>query len=212
MWRRRPNRHVPPFGHVVDSAMLSRGANTLIRTFVPQGRRLGDGPCRGSCTLPHERPRRTGRIPGARDVRVRRASVPCIANHRQRRGRSDGRPGVAGRSGLALAGVVVAAVLAGCSGQSLDTNGVKVLVGERASGGMDAQGGGRLEVVDGCLGARATVIVWPFGTRIVDDDPITVGGGYVLEHSSTARESGPFEVAGVTFPAGCAEHDVFLAS
>lgn len=132
------------------------------------------------------------------------------------------------RWGLTLSGVVVAAALAGCSGQSLNTNGVTVLVGERANGGMAAQGGGRLEVLDGCLGASGTVIVWPFGTEIVDNDPITidipengtfalgddvtVSGGYVLEHSSTARESGPFEVAGVTVPRGCAEHDIFLAT
>lgn len=103
-----------------------------------------------------------------------------------------------------------------------------VLVGERANGGMAAQGGGRLEVLDGCLGASGTVIVWPFGTQIVDDDPITieipengtfalgddvtVGGGYVLEHSSTDREAGPFQVAGVTVPKACADHDIFLAT
>ena len=132
------------------------------------------------------------------------------------------------RWALALSGVVVAAALAGCSGQSLNTNGVTVLVGERANGGMAAQGGGRLEVLDGCLGASGDVIVWPFGTEVVDDDPLTiqipedgsfavgdemtVAGGYVLEHSSTARDAGPFEIAGVTIPTACAENDIFLAT
>ena len=83
-------------------------------------------------------------------------------------------------------------------------------------------------MVDGCLGASGDVIVWPFGTKVVREDPLTiqipdngtfalgdqvaVAGGYVLEHSSTARDAGPFDVAGVTVPTACAEHDIFLAT
>ena len=71
------------------------------------------------------------------------------------------------------------------------------------------------------------MVVWPFGTKVVDTDPLTieipekgtfalgqevnVGGGFVLEHSSSARTSGPLEVSGVTVPTDCADHDVFLA-
>lgn len=131
--------------------------------------------------------------------------------------------------GWLLAGLA----LAGCGGgEVLSAGGVSVLVAERASGGMDALGGGVLEVVGGCLGAGGAVIVWPHGTSVADDDPLTiripgngtfgigdevaVGGGYVLEHSSApgetpARTPAPFEVAGVMVPADCAEHDVFLA-
>ncbi|MCF6509108.1 hypothetical protein E9549_17115 [Blastococcus sp. MG754426] len=102
-----------------------------------------------------------------------------------------------------------------------------VLVSEQTGSGMDALGGGRLEVVGGCLGAGGSVIVWPHGTEVVDEDPITVdvpgygtydlgdevevAGGFVLEHSSQDEPPGSFDVAGVTVPAGCAEHDVFLA-
>lgn len=81
---------------------------------------------------------------------------------------------------------------------------------------MDALGGGRLEVVGGCLGAGGSVIVWPHGTKVVNEDPLTigipdngtftlgeevrVGGGYVLEHSPGSRAADPFEVAGRPFP------------
>ncbi len=72
------------------------------------------------------------------------------------------------------------------------------------------------------------VIVWPHGTEVVGDNPPTVdipdygtftvgdrvlvGGGFVIEHSSDDIEPGPYEVAGVTFPAACAKHDIFLAN
>jgi hypothetical protein len=117
-------------------------------------------------------------------------------------------------------------LLAGCGGQVISAGGVTVLVSEFPSG-MDADGGGRLEVLGGCLGASGSVIVWPYGTRVVDDDPLTIevpdngtfglgdevqlGGGWVLEHSSDNVEPGPYEVGGVTVPAECAEHDIFLA-
>jgi hypothetical protein len=117
--------------------------------------------------------------------------------------------------------------LFGCAGKVIVAGDVSVLVSERATSGMDALGGGQLEVVGGCLGADGTVIVWPPGTEVVNEDPLTidipdsgtftlgdrvqVGGGYVLEHSSDGPAAGPFEVAGVTVPSSCAEHDVFLA-
>lgn len=112
-------------------------------------------------------------------------------------------------------------------GEVVEAAGVSVLVSESSDGGMDALGGGRLEEVGGCLGASGTVIVWPHGTDVVEEDPLTidipdygtfalgdevqVAGGYVLEHSSDDVEPGRFQVAGVSVPAPCAEHDVFLA-
>jgi hypothetical protein len=102
-----------------------------------------------------------------------------------------------------------------------------VLVSGRPKAGMDALGGGRLEVVGGCLGASGSVIVWPQGTEVIDEDPlqidvpdygtfnvgdeVRVGGGYLLEHSAVDVEPGPYEVAGVIVPASCAEYDIFLA-
>ena len=66
---------------------------------------------------------------------------------------------------------------------------VTVLVGERSREGMEALLPGRLAVIDGCLGleseevAASYVVVWPHGTEVVDEDPLTIsvsGGG---EHS-----------------------------
>lgn len=118
-------------------------------------------------------------------------------------------------------------LLSACEGQVISAGDVTVLVSERTGAGMEALGGGRIEVVGGCLGARGSVIVWPHGTEVVKEEPLTidipnygtfalgdevqVGGGYVLEHSSSNVEPGPYEVGGVTVPAECAEHDIFLA-
>lgn len=106
--------------------------------------------------------------------------------------------------------------------------GVTVLVSERTPYAMDALGGGRLEILGGCLGASGSVIVWPYGTEVVKNEPLTIdiptygtfalgdrvriGGGYVLEHSSHDVERGEYQAGGVTVPADCAKHDIFLAS
>ena len=124
-------------------------------------------------------------------------------------------------------GLLCCTVLTGCSGKAIDAHGVTVLVSGRASSGMDAALTANLEVVGSCLGAGGAVVIWPFGTKVVDEDPLTieipdngtfalgqevdVGGGFVLEHSSAAREAGPLEVSDVTVPSECADHDVFLA-
>jgi hypothetical protein len=125
---------------------------------------------------------------------------------------------------MAVAG---ATLLSACGGQVISSGDVTVLVSERADAGMDALGGGRIEVVGGCLGASGYVIVWPHGTEVVNDDPLTidipnygtftvgedveVGGGFVLEHSSREVEPEPYQAGGVTVPAECARYDVFLA-
>ena len=119
-------------------------------------------------------------------------------------------------------------LLTACGGgQVIEAGDVTVLVSERPDAGMDALGGGTLEVVGGCLGASGSVIVWPHGTEVVQDDPLTVdipgygkfalgdevrvGGGYVLEHSSGNVEPDDYAAGGITVPAECAEHDIFLA-
>jgi hypothetical protein len=102
-----------------------------------------------------------------------------------------------------------------------------VLVSEPTDAWMEALGGGRLEVVGGCLGVSGSVIVWPPGTEVVKDKPLTidipdygtfalgdqvqVAGGFVLEHSSRHVDPGPYRAGGVTVPAKCAEHDIFVA-
>ena len=127
-----------------------------------------------------------------------------------------------------LAVVAVGCLLSGCGGKVIRVGDTTVLVSEFPRSRMDALGGGRLEVVGGCLGVSGSVIVWPYRTRVVSEDPLTisipdkgtfalgddveVGGGYVLEHTSTTVETSPYEVGGVTVPAECAKHDIFLAS
>lgn len=134
---------------------------------------------------------------------------------------------VAGRRTPLAACLAITVALTGCAGKVIVAGDVSVLVSERPKSGMDALGGGQLEIVGGCLGAGGTVIVWPYGTKVVEEEPLTidipdngtftlgddvhVGGGYVVEHSSGERVADPLEVAGVTVPDNCAEHDVFLA-
>ena len=126
-----------------------------------------------------------------------------------------------------VAYLLICSGLAGCAGKVIVAGDVSVLVSERPSGGMDALGSGRLEVVGGCLGADGWVVVWPYGTKVVDEDPLTieipdtgtfslgdqvqVGGGFVLEHTPGEEPVGSFEAGGVSVPPSCAEHDVFLA-
>lgn len=119
-------------------------------------------------------------------------------------------------------------LVAGCGGQVVTAGDVTVLVSARTGAGMDALGSGPLTVVGGCLGLGDFVVVWPPGTDVVDEDPlvvdvpevgrvglgdrVVVGGGFVVEHEpGTARDAGSEEVGGVTVPASCARHDVFLA-
>ncbi len=129
---------------------------------------------------------------------------------------------------VTLMSVAGLSLLSACGGQVISSGDVTVLVSERADAGMDALGGGRIEVVGGCLGAGGYVIVWPHGTDVIDDDPLTidipdygtftvgddvqVAGGFVLEHSSREVEPGPYQASGVTVPTECARHDIFVAN
>lgn len=132
------------------------------------------------------------------------------------------------RTLIALSAVPLLAACGG-GGQVISAGDVTVLVSEETGSGMEALGGGQLEVVGGCLGASGSVIVWPHGTEVAHDEPLTVdvpgygtyglgdevqvaGGGVGLERSSTDVEPGPYDVAGVTVPARCAQHNIFLAN
>lgn len=101
-----------------------------------------------------------------------------------------------------------------------------VLVSDPTNASMDALGGGNLEVVGGCLGASGSVIVWPPGTKVVDDSPlritipgngtfaigdkVSVGGGYIHE-PPTDPATEPVKVGSVKVPTACAAYAVFLA-
>jgi hypothetical protein len=126
---------------------------------------------------------------------------------------------------VASAGLLL--LLAACGDQATTAGNVSVLVSGPTSTGMLSLMNGRLEVVGDCLGANGSVIVWPPGTDVVKQDPLTIdipdngtftlgddvhlGGGLVVQHPIDDVEPGPIEVAGVSVPAECAKHDIFLA-
>ncbi|MEE6274456.1 hypothetical protein V2J56_13990 [Georgenia sp. MJ206] len=139
------------------------------------------------------------------------------------------RPLVRSRVTATVVAGAVMGLVAGCDGGAVvEAGDVTVLVSEPLGYGMDALLVGRLEVVGGCLGAGGSVVVWPEGTQVVNEDPVTisipgegtftvgddveVGGGYVHEPGAGTSGSGPSEVGGVGVPAACAAYGVFLAS
>jgi len=106
-------------------------------------------------------------------------------------------------------------VLSACGGaEVVDAGDVTVLVGERSGDGMAALLPGRLAVVDGCLGVQsegdaAYVVVWPHGTEVVDEDPLTISvpddGEHVLgdELEVGGGESPLKEPGGIDVEAEC---------
>ena len=115
-------------------------------------------------------------------------------------------------------------LLVACGGEAerLTAGDVTVLVSAPPDAGMDALGGGTVEVVDGCLGADGAVIIWPHGTRVVSEDPLQVdvpeigtvglgdtvelGGGFVFEPEGSGDTYDSDLV-----PRDCAGSPVFLA-
>lgn len=103
---------------------------------------------------------------------------------------------------------------------------VEVVVSDPTAGGMAALLSGRLAVVDGCLGVRDSVVIWPPGTVVIDgqplrieipgvgevgvDESIELGGGYVEEGSEAA--DGPLRLGTIEVPAKCRQNSVFLAA
>ena len=80
-----------------------------------------------------------------------------------------------------LATALLAGSLSGCGGAEVAVvDDVTVLIGARSGSGMDALLPGRLAVVDGCLGldyedgAVSYVVIWPHGTEVVRDSPLTI--------------------------------------
>ena len=127
---------------------------------------------------------------------------------------------------------VVAAMcwaLGGCAGgrgEVVHAAGVAILVGEKSGDAADALLTGTLADVSGCLGVDDTVVVWPHGTRVVQERPLTVavpglgrvglgdevklGGGVALDQYPAPHTVGDVDIAGVTVPAACTTHNVWV--
>ncbi|GAA1478108.1 hypothetical protein GCM10009623_25540 [Nocardioides aestuarii] len=107
----------------------------------------------------------------------------------------------------------------------VDTPEATVLVSERTGYGMEAAIPGVIEVVGGCLGVNGQVVVWPHGTDVVDDDPLTLdlpghgqvslghevmlGGGFVHEPPQDEPRD-DLVVGGAPVPEPCTHHPVAL--
>lgn len=143
------------------------------------------------------------------------ADVPVLDDQSHLRGRP------------ALAALLVAAALltAACGGEAgtVTAAGVRVLVGESTSEGMDALLTGRLADVGGCLGIEpdetgdAMAVVWPHGTEVVDDAPLTIevpdDGRYAI--GDTVSLAGGTvaggEVGGLPLPPECSGEQTWLS-
>jgi hypothetical protein len=126
--------------------------------------------------------------------------------------------------------VIAGLLLAACgngSGEVVAVGDTTLLVGESTDGGMDSALSGSVVVLDGCLGIRSYVVVWPNGTDVGEEDPVRIdvpgygtlqvgddariGGGLVYEPSERS-EPADHEVAGITVPGECAKHGIWLAA
>lgn len=110
-------------------------------------------------------------------------------------------------------------------GVVLETPEATVLVSERTSSGMEALIPGVIESVDGCLGLNGQVVVWPHGTDVVDEDPLTLdlpghgevgvgdeialGGGFLHEPPQDEPRD-DLVMGGVLVPEPCTHHPVAL--
>lgn len=125
-------------------------------------------------------------------------------------------------SALAMAGSLL--MLTGCGGADVvDAGDVTVLVGEGSGDGMTALLPGRLAVVEGCLGLEsqdvdaAHVVVWPHGTEVVDEDPLTISipddGEYeVCDELEVGGGASPLdEPGGIDVQAECPGAAIWLA-
>jgi hypothetical protein len=134
------------------------------------------------------------------------------------------------RRGAAVAAALgCVLVSSGCGGaEAVHAGDVTVLVAARSGDSMDAGSSGALTVVGGCAGVGDSVVIWPHGTDIVDDDPLTLdvpgvghvvlgekfdmGGGFIYETGDT-DQSPPDEIGdGVPIPEDCQGRDIWLAA
>jgi hypothetical protein len=118
---------------------------------------------------------------------------------------------------------LAAPVLTGCGGGGdgsiLHSGDSMVLVGAEADmdGPIAGVGfGGRVAMVGHCLGIESATIIWPYGTTIVSDDPLTIqvpGLGPVQPGDSVDGGGVGYSTRlpkGIdAIPSGCPTEDVF---
>lgn len=77
---------------------------------------------------------------------------------------------------LAIGGALTLTACGAVGGgaQVLDSGGKHVLVGPPANGGEDAGITGRVTMIGDCLGIGSAVAIWPNGTTVVAEDPLTI--------------------------------------
>jgi hypothetical protein len=120
-----------------------------------------------------------------------------------------------------VAAVMSGLVLAGCagagSGSVVRSPSGDVLIAPESDGGDAALVSGTVQMVDGCLGIGDSVALWPHGTRVTRDDPLTIDvpGTGPVEVGSAVRGSGGFLKPGThggepPLPASCASAPVVV--
>lgn len=136
------------------------------------------------------------------------------------------------RAWLPLLLIAVAAPLAGCGGAKdseadrlvVRTETATVLVSRPREDSMYALIDGAVAVKDGCLALDDNVMIWPPGTTVVREEPLTIevpgigrlhvgshvelGGGYLPD-----RDEVPLDELdlGPDVPAACAQDSIWLA-
>lgn len=128
--------------------------------------------------------------------------------------------------------------LTSCSGQDEPADeavtltaedGTLVFVSAPGDDGMTALTEGPLQVENGCLGIADFAVIWPSGTSVSDQQPLTIdvpgigatrlgdtiaiGGGFVYEPTSDGPPSEQsIDVGGADVPTKCLQGGLFLAS
>lgn len=81
------------------------------------------------------------------------------------------------RSPLLVPILALASLVSGCGDGSVQRSGdFSVLVAEQGQGdnGAGVGMGGEVTLVGNCLGIETTTVIWPYGTEVVSDDPLTI--------------------------------------
>ena len=102
---------------------------------------------------------------------ARRRDTPHVRQHK-------GRTVLSRPWRILLSGSAMVLVLVGCGaredGLVLTSDGSSVLVGPKFGSYGGTGGGGNVTMAGRCLGFDGATVLWPYGTTIVTDDPLTI--------------------------------------